>query len=348
MSRLKLKFSSHPKSECWDYIKNELSPDDVAIRSGKKFWFICADCCHSFYKSPNSVSDGCWCPYCANKKLCPDNNCEICFDKSFASHEKANNWNYESNNGVKPRDVTKSSNKKFWFLCDCNHYIEKNLCSISRGEWCQYCCNPPKWLCPDECSDCYNKSFASHERAKNWDWEKNEGQDPRYVFKNSHSKFWFLCECNHSIQKILNAISCGEWCQYCSGNSLCKDKKCKSCFDRSFASVEKVKYWDYKLNKVNPRFVAKSSHVKFWFECNICLHLFKSSPNQISIIIGVLIVVMCIYAMISNVIHVMIKVLQTVRNQNIGIIPKILRILGMFLEHVIASSGLYAIINITS
>ena len=43
----------------------------------------------------------------------------IDFDRSFASSPKAEFWDYVKNE-KKPREVSKSSHKKFWFNCDCN------------------------------------------------------------------------------------------------------------------------------------------------------------------------------------------------------------------------------------
>ena len=92
----------------------------------------------------DSVSRGRWCPYCANMKLC--NNCEDCFNKSFASHEKAKFWHPTKNNIIKkgifsdwieeiaPRQIFKGSNKKYWFTCDkCNHDFNIMVNDVTRG-----------------------------------------------------------------------------------------------------------------------------------------------------------------------------------------------------------------------
>ena len=45
-------FATHPKAKYWDYEKNILKPEDVALNSSKKFWFICGDCNHDFDTPP--------------------------------------------------------------------------------------------------------------------------------------------------------------------------------------------------------------------------------------------------------------------------------------------------------
>ena len=63
----------------------------------------------------------------------------IPFEKSFASHPKAKYWS-EKNGKVKPREVFKSSGKKYLFKCEeCSHEFQIGLNSISSGRWCSFC-----------------------------------------------------------------------------------------------------------------------------------------------------------------------------------------------------------------
>ena len=107
------------------------------------------------------------------KKLCNNNDCEICFNKSFASNEKSKYWSEE--NKIKPRDVFLQSNKKFIFNCDkCSHNFEGLLSNIIKGQWCSYCSN--RQLCNNNnCEICFNKSFASNEKSKYWS-DKNSNK----------------------------------------------------------------------------------------------------------------------------------------------------------------------------
>ena len=52
---------------------------------------------------------------CNSKRLCANEECQTCFEKSFASHEKSEFWS-EKNGDVKPRQVFKSANKKYWLF----------------------------------------------------------------------------------------------------------------------------------------------------------------------------------------------------------------------------------------
>ena len=114
-------FASHPKSTFWHYEKNGgVEPRDVAKCSHEKYWFQCDKCPHAFDIRLSNVTgkNQHWCLYCANQKLCGDPACQVCHEKSFASHPKSTFWHYEKNGGVAPRDVAKCSQEKYWFQCD--------------------------------------------------------------------------------------------------------------------------------------------------------------------------------------------------------------------------------------
>lgn len=105
--------------------------------TSEKFWFNCT-CGHEF---ESIIANICylnrWCPYCTHQKLCGDDNCNSCFNNSFASHEKSIFWS--DKNDVKPRNVFKSSSRKYWFRCNSDHIFEIFLYSIVAGKWCSQC-----------------------------------------------------------------------------------------------------------------------------------------------------------------------------------------------------------------
>ncbi len=257
-------FASHEKAVFWDYQKNEKSPREIAKSSiVTKYWFKCEKCGHGFDMNLGSITNGSqWCPYCGGKKLCKD-DCISCFKRSFASHEKAVFWDYQKNE-KSPREISKSANMKYWFKCQtCRHGFDMRLGDITNGGcWCPYCSIPIKKLCKDDCSFCYNRSFASHEKSNSWDYEKNE-KTPKQVAKSTDDKYWFKCQkCKHCFDIRLSDITNGGcWCPYCGGKKLCEDD-CSFCYERSFASHEKSNSWDYEKNKKTPREVARSSHKK--------------------------------------------------------------------------------------
>ncbi len=64
---LKNSFASSSKALFWSP-KNKLKPRDVTIsQPHKKYLFDCPRCENEFWKSPNDISKGGWCPFCRNK-----------------------------------------------------------------------------------------------------------------------------------------------------------------------------------------------------------------------------------------------------------------------------------------
>ena len=270
-------FASSDKSQYWSS-KNLCKPTDVYLSSGKKFFFDCSECKHTFLMNLDAVKRGNWCPYCGLNILCDDVNCELCFEKSFASSEKS--IYFSKINEVNPRKIFKTSGKKYFFDCsECNHTFESQLDNIKKGIWCNFCSN--KQLCKDfNCSICFAKSFASNEKSILWS-SKNK-VTPRDVFQKTHDKYFFDCSnCKHTFQIRLSDICRNKGCNFCSNKQLCKDVDCTICFDKSFASHPKSKFWS-KNNKVQPRDLLKYSNQKIEFNCEECLHSFKSVLSSIS------------------------------------------------------------------
>ena len=111
-------------------------------------------------------------PSCTTRHLCDNDDCEIFFDRSFASHPKAIYWS--DANIKKPREVFKQSNVKYTFNCStCNHNFDISLNNlVCHNRWCPYCSNTK--LCDsDACQACYDKSFASHPKSIHWS-DQNE------------------------------------------------------------------------------------------------------------------------------------------------------------------------------
>ena len=274
-------FATSDKAKYWNYTLNALFPRQITINSSIKYWFSCNDCYHNFQTRIYSITSGNWCPYCAIpcQKLCDEKDCKICFDKSFASSNMTKYWSKK--NTDTPRQLTKCSDKKRWFECgECKHCFISFPGAISNGSWCPYCAG--KKLCDKgECIVCNNRSFATSEKVKYWSTKNREA--PHEVTISSSKKYWFDCSmCKHSFQSQLSNITRGGWCPYCAvpSRKLCGEKECVHCFDRSFASSEKAKYWSRK-NSVKPRDIMLSGGEKFWFDCGVCKHSFLSPLNGV-------------------------------------------------------------------
>jgi len=125
--------------------------------------------------------------------------------------------------------------------------------------------------------------MASHPKAKFWS-DKNI-KKPLFVCKGTNKKYIFDCNCGHEFEAILDNITRNNaWCPYCMyrTRTLCDKDDCVTCFNNSFASHHKSKYWS-KRNKDFPRKLMNSSDIKkYWFDCITCGNDFKTTLHSIT------------------------------------------------------------------
>ena len=133
----KTSFAKNDKAEYWSS-KNEGEPKDYTTGTKRKFLFDCPTCPHEISIALNKITgSNRWCPYCAvpSKKLCPDENCDFCYLRSFAAHEKAEFWSLK--NEKTPRECIMGSHDKYLFDCNlCGQEFPMSLESASAGKWC--------------------------------------------------------------------------------------------------------------------------------------------------------------------------------------------------------------------
>ena len=201
------------------------------------------------------------------------------YEKSFASHPRAKYWS--DRNKILPEDVALNTHKKYWFNCDkCEHEFEAVPNNIfCNNTWCPYCYN--RKLCKDNnCVKCFNTSFASHYRSKNWSNENNV--NPRDVIKGSDKKYYFDCDvCNHKLYMSLKKVSLrNQFCKYCMHTDLCDNNNCNLCFNNSFASIDRCKYLVDK--NVNSRKTFKNSSKKLEFKCDKCSNNFTKIISNVT------------------------------------------------------------------
>ena len=67
-------------------INGNITPRDIEKKSHKYFWFKCDVCPHDFKETIYNITfKNKWCGYCSGKKLCDDDDCDFCYNNSFAS-----------------------------------------------------------------------------------------------------------------------------------------------------------------------------------------------------------------------------------------------------------------------
>lgn len=230
--------------------------------------------------------------YVKNKKLCNNKKCEECKNASFASVDKSKYWS--DKNKISPREITKGSTLKFWFVCKKGHEFQKAIKTIKKNSFCPYpcCCSSSKSLCDDKkCKICLKASFASSKYVGMW--SKNNVKSPRKVFKHTTKIYLMICEkSEHEFRISLNGFEKNKnKCPFpCCSNTptrLCNDDNCEDCRNFSFADHPMAKYFSKKNvddngSKIRPRDLFKNSHILYWFRCSESKHKFKARLDNIS------------------------------------------------------------------
>lgn len=275
-------FASHERSREWSN-RNLLTPRDVFKSADKKYWFDCRKCGHEYQLSPAKITGrDIECCYCTNARLCNNNNCGHCYQRSFESSEFVYKWSHK--NLLTPRQVRKGSGELYIFNCNCGHEYTSRVDAIKST--CLYCCKKSKVFCNNEdCAKCNAKSFISNPKSEFWDFERN-AKPPWMVAVGTAKKYWFKCSCGHSFDAALNNIkSANQWCPYCSqpASMLCSDENCESCSSKSLANSFLATQWDYEKNSVKPRDVFRNTHDKYWFKCE-CGKSRQVQPSKATIV----------------------------------------------------------------
>jgi uncharacterized C2H2 Zn-finger protein len=148
--------------KCW--VGDEHSLEDYY--SHDQITLKCDQCPHYFTTTKNSLLLGAWCRYCApfNGILCGEDDCSVCYKKSFAN---AYPWYIpylDDSNSTPLHALLPNSRKEFiTFRCpQCKHRIIKTPNSLNKHKFvCIYCTRGA--LCDDEsCTYCEENSMRSN------------------------------------------------------------------------------------------------------------------------------------------------------------------------------------------
>ena len=189
----------------WDDEKNELTPHEVTVSSGKKVWWIC-ERQHSYNSSVSNRTEGKGCPYCSGRKACEE------FNLSVQNPMLAKQWHPTKNGVLTPRDVKSKSGKKAWWLGECGHEWETVIADRAHeNQGCPYCLG--RKVNADNCLATTNPKLAEE-----WHPTKNGDLTPKDVTSGgSRRKIWWIGkECGHEWDSSIYNRSQGKGCPYCS------------------------------------------------------------------------------------------------------------------------------------
>lgn len=120
--------------------KNNISPKDVTISSGKVIIWKCSKCNYEWKTRIADRNSGRGCPSCCGQVLSDSNRLSIKFP------ELCSEWNFNKNNGITPNDISYGNNKRFWWKCGkCNNeWVTSINNRTNMGSGCPKCANDKK------------------------------------------------------------------------------------------------------------------------------------------------------------------------------------------------------------
>jgi len=207
----------HPKiALMWNYKKNILKPEEVYVRSQKKFWWICKNK-HEFKKQVYLMVDqkG-FCGGCGKKDgslkrfLTTDNSLEFRFP------DLAKEWHPTKNGKVKPKDVIAGGNKKYWWKCTkgFDHNFQQSIYDRAFGykTGCPFCVF--KILCKTN-----SLKYMYPDIASEWHPTKNGKLTPDKVTAHAQKiKAWWICKKKHEWMALVSSRTAqGSGCKKCTG-----------------------------------------------------------------------------------------------------------------------------------
>jgi hypothetical protein len=243
-------FSSSPNIRFFSQDLNPtIDPTLISHRSGKKIICSCPDCKHIWKSYPHILNK---CPYCVNQSRCMKLSCIMCFNNSSASRH----------------------------FNQIDHYI---LFTKLKHKYKLEINKEKKILFAISIFILFKQSLAKYDYKKNL-------QSCRTLAFSGHAESYYICrKCNHSFPSDSARIETYLDCPYCSPNNakmLCDiNKNCKKCFEKSFASNSKSKFWDYREGKnkgLTPHDVFISGGHVADFLCDICNHEFNATCNNVT------------------------------------------------------------------
>lgn len=202
-------------SEEWDPERNNgLTPEQVSVSSGRKVWWKCKVCKHSWctriynrtrgYASATEKGTGC--PYCAGKYPIPEKNSLKARFPSIAAE-----LDPEKNGDSNSEFLFPNSKKRMWWKCKvCERTWEAPIYQRTRfNSQCPYCTRKIPIPGKNDLKSRYPSIAAE------WDPEKNGDLTPEHVTVSCNKKVWWKCHYGHSWKTTVYCRTRGSRCPHC-------------------------------------------------------------------------------------------------------------------------------------
>ncbi len=188
----------------WDREKNDgLTSADVTPGSKRRIWWRCREG-HAWQAPVHERSSGRGCPYCAHRRIAPDNNL------AALRPDLAGQWHPTRNRPLTPESVFPAAAHKVWWRCPNGHQWEATINSRSHlNTGCPYCSG--RRITKE-------RSLATNHRglARQWHKTMNGELMPHDVSPVSRRSVWWLCSKRHEwTAPVRDRTERGKGCPVC-------------------------------------------------------------------------------------------------------------------------------------
>lgn len=243
----------------WAYdLNKDVDPTEVFAGSAKKYWWRSPEGGEPFESTPERMSKG------NRPRLIVGLN-----DLKTLYPEIAEEWDQEKNGDKTLESITARNSKKVWWKC--------KKCGF---EW--RAAPRSRVLGYGQCPNCRSVSSLYPELMKEWDYDRNQGIDPKTTTPHSDKKVYWKHWCEsasmwHSWKAAIQDRTSGTGCPYCA------NKKVLAGFnDLATTHPDLAKEWHPSRNKgITPKMVTAGSSKKVWWlgPCGHewCAHVYSRS-----------------------------------------------------------------------
>lgn len=245
----------------WHPNKNSNEPSEVSAFSSKKAWWMCTKGHEWEAAISNRTSGGTRCPFCSGRRLIPGVN-----DLATVTPELVAQWD-SSRNSLGPEEVTRSSHKKVWWLCERSHSWEAAISSRSGGTGCPVCTNKVIQVGINDLAT-QNPLLAAQ-----WHPTLNDTA-PTKVGTGSNKVAWWLCKLGHEWKATVERRSRGSKCPVCGGWQVLAGFN-----DLAARSPLIASQWHPTKNTTTPSQVGNGTPQQAWWQCEIG-HEWRAAVNS--------------------------------------------------------------------
>jgi DNA-directed RNA polymerase subunit RPC12/RpoP len=245
----------------WYYPMNgNMTPDNMAGKSGKKAYFQCSNnpkhiYDRLIYDTIDKEGQHKVCLFCSGKRIFPGDN-----DLLTRCPEAVEMWDYDKNT-IDPRTLHANSRSKVHFRCKNNHEFKREVKVFYRNPTCPEC-------------EFIKRSIvsAAPEVYDWWDYEKNVDDLPENHLKTDSKSVWWKCpKCGYGWKSEIATRAVAKFhCPCCDMGIAFKEG-----VNDALTRCQEIGFdWDYEANgelKPNKIFINdKNVKSEVYWACHIC------------------------------------------------------------------------------